>query len=165
MTCLSTAHLGIQASAVRRRQRRQHHGQAAGWRHNAAKFSRVDGTGAALMFAHIGERNISAMLVGTAAAFLVIAVLLAAAFLLPRIGLISLVPNFAPGIIAFGLRSLVVSEVGIALSVAITMTIGIAVGDAVHFLSEYPREVRTRLHARRCGAPCMRSGRSAERCS
>ena len=42
---------------------------------NAAKFSRVDSTGAALMFAHIGEWNIRAMLVGTGVAFLVIAVL------------------------------------------------------------------------------------------
>jgi len=102
----------------------------------------VESSGAALMFAHIGERNIRAMLVGTAIAFLGISILLVVAFRSLRIGLVSLVPNFVPALMAFGVWGLAVGEVGLALSVVMAMTIGIVVDDTVHFLSKY-------LHARR----------------
>jgi len=109
---------------------------------NAPSFSEVESSGAALMFAHIGERNIRAMLVGTAIAFLGISILLVVAFRSLRIGLVSLVPNFVPALMAFGVWGLAVGEVGLALSVVMAMTIGIVVDDTVHFLSKY-------LHARR----------------
>ncbi|MCY3873936.1 MAG: MMPL family transporter [Rhodobacteraceae bacterium] len=114
---------------------------------NTPNFSRVDSTGASLMFAHMGQRNIRAMLIGTAVAFFVVALLLVAAFRSLRIGLISLVPNFAPGLMAFGLWGLVVAEVGLALSVVMAMTIGIVVDDTVHFLSKYFRARRELGHS------------------
>ena len=114
---------------------------------NAPNFSRVDSTGASLMFAHMGQRNIRAMLIGTAVAFVVVALILVAAFRSLRIGLISLVPNFAPGLMAFGLWGLVVAEVGLALSVVMAMTIGIVVDDTVHFLSKYFRARREFGHS------------------
>ena len=109
---------------------------------NAPSFSKVHSSGPALMFAHIGDRNIRAMLVGTAISFLCIAVLLVFAFRSLRIGLMSLVANFVPGLMAFGLWGMMVGEVGLALSVVLAMTIGIVVDDSVHFLCKY-------LHARR----------------
>ncbi len=109
---------------------------------NAPDNSRVVSSGAALMFAHIGERNIRAMLVGTAVAFLGISVLLVVALGSLRIGLVSLVPNFVPGLMAFGIWGLAVGEVGLALSVVMAMTIGIVVDDTVHFLSTYQRARR-----------------------
>ncbi|WP_428101156.1 MMPL family transporter [Candidatus Rariloculus sp.] len=59
-----------------------------------------------------------------------------------RMGLISLVPNFVPGLMGFGIWGLFVGEVGLALSVVMAMTIGIVVDDTVHFLSKYRRARR-----------------------
>ena len=94
------------------------------------------------MFAHIGQRNIRAMLLGTTIAFIGISVLLVVAFRSLRIGLVSLVPNFIPGVMGFGIWGLAVGEVGLALSVVMAMTMGIVVDDTVHFLSKYHRARR-----------------------
>ena len=109
---------------------------------NAPHIPRFESSGAALMFAHIGQRNIRAMLLGTTIAFIGISVLLVVAFRSLRIGLVSLVPNFIPGVMGFGIWGLAVGEVGLALSVVMAMTIGIVVDDTVHFLSKYHRARR-----------------------
>ena len=99
-------------------------------------------SGPPLMFAHIGQRNIVSMLTGTLLALVLISTVLALALRSVRYGLISLLPNIAPMVIAFGLWGLLVGEVGLGLSVVSGMTLGIVVDDTVHFLSKY-------LHARR----------------
>ena len=109
---------------------------------NTPHITRVDSSGVALMFAHIGQRNIRAMLLGTTIAFLGISVLLIAAFRSLRLGLVSLAPNFIPGLMGFGIWGLVVGEVGLALAVVMAMTIGIVVDDTVHFLGKYHRARR-----------------------
>ncbi len=109
---------------------------------NAPSFAQVGSSGAALMFAHLGQRNIRAMLLGSVIAFVGVSALLVFAFRSLRLGLVSLVPNFVPGLMGFGIWGLTVGEVGLALSVVMAMTIGIVVDDTVHFLSKY-------LHARR----------------
>jgi len=109
---------------------------------NTQSFSTVQSSGAALMFAHLGEHNIRGMMLGTVIAFLGISCILVAALRSLRIGLMSLVSNFAPGLMAFGIWGLTVGEIGLALSVVMAMTIGIVVDDTVHFLERY-------LHARR----------------
>ena len=109
---------------------------------NATNFVRAESSGASLMFAHIGERNIRGMMLGTAIAFLGVSVLLIVALRSLRIGLVSLAPNFVPGLMGFGLWGLTVGEVGLALSVVMAMTIGIVVDDTVHFLSKYLRARR-----------------------
>ena len=109
---------------------------------NATHIARTEGSGIALMFAHIGQRNIRAMLIGTAIVLAGISALLLIAFRSFRLGLVSLVPNFAPAIIGFGIWGLAVGEVGTSLSVVVAMTIGIVVDDTVHFLSKYRRARR-----------------------
>ena len=99
-------------------------------------------TGTALMFAHIAERNIRAMIRGGAVAVLIIAVALALVFRSVRLGLLSLLPNLLPGVIAFGVWALLVGEMGIALAIVAAMTLGIVVDDTVHFVTHF-------LHARR----------------
>ena len=59
-----------------------------------------------------------------------------------RFGLISLVPNLAPAGVAFGLWGLFHGEVGLALSIIASVTLGIIVDDTIHFLSKYLRAVR-----------------------
>ena len=99
----------------------------------------AEGSGAALMFSHIGQRNIRAMLLGTAIALFGISVLLIAGLRSLRLGLVSLVPNFVPGVMGFGVWALTKGEVGVALSVVVAMTIGVVVDDTVHFLGKYRR--------------------------
>jgi predicted RND superfamily exporter protein len=109
--------------------------------HAPAVTSRVS-AGTALMFAYIGQRNIKSMLAGTVVAIVPVALLLTVAFRSLRYGLISLVPNLVPAVMAFGLWGMTVGEVGLSLSVVTNMTFGIVIDDTVHFLSKYLRAVR-----------------------
>ena len=109
---------------------------------NAKYIKAADGTGPTVMFAHIGQRNINSMLLGTTLALILISGILILAFRSFKIGLISMVPNLVPAAMGFGLWGIFVGEVGLALSVVTTMTLGIVVDDTVHFLSKYLRAKR-----------------------
>ena len=103
---------------------------------------RYTGASPTLMFAHIGKRNVSSMLVGTTLALVLISFILVLALRSRRIGLISLAPNLIPAGMAFGLWGLMVGQVGMSLSVVAGMTLGVVVDDTVHFLSKYLRARR-----------------------
>lgn len=92
---------------------------------------------AALMFAHIGERNMASMLTTLPLALLLISILLVVSLRSWRLGLISIIPNLVPALIGFGLWGLLVGEINLALSVVASMSLGIIVDDTVHFLSKY----------------------------
>ena len=117
--------------------------RAQEWISKNAKFIKAaNGTGPSVMFAHIGQRNINSMLMGTTLALVLISAMLILAFRSFKTGLISMVPNLVPAAMGFGLWGLFVGEVGLALSVVTTMTLGIVVDDTVHFLSKYLRAKR-----------------------
>ncbi|MBD1556939.1 MMPL family transporter [Vibrio sp. S9_S30] len=92
-----------------------------------------------LMFAHIGETNMASMLSTLPITLILISALLIFALRSFRLGVISLVPNMAPAVIGFGLWALYSGEINLGLSVVVTLTLGIVVDDAVHFLSKYQR--------------------------
>ena len=102
----------------------------------------AEATGQSVMWMHIAARNIKAMLGGTMLALVLISGLLMFALRSVKIGLISLIPNLTPAIMAFGLWGLLVGEIGMAASVITAMTLGIVVDDTVHFLSKYLRARR-----------------------
>ncbi len=106
---------------------------------NAPNIIEAKGSGPAILFSYIAQRSIKSMLLGTVFALAGISCVLVLAFRSLRLGLISLVPNFMPIIIGFGVWGLAVGEIGSALSVVAAMTIGIVVDDTVHFLSKYRR--------------------------
>lgn len=119
--------------------------RAQDWLHaNAPSYLRVQGASSAIMFAHIGHRNIRSMLKGATIALVLISAILLVALRSLRIGLLSMIPNLAPIGMAFGLWGLFVGQVGLALSVVAGVTIGIVVDDTVHFLSKYVRAQRER---------------------
>ena len=95
-----------------------------------------------LMFAHIGQRSIYSMLIGTTIALILISVLLGFALKSWRYGALSLLPNLIPAALGFGIWGLVNGQIGMSLSVVIGMTLGIVVDDTVHFLSKYLRARR-----------------------
>ncbi|ENY6496181.1 RND family transporter [Vibrio parahaemolyticus] len=95
-----------------------------------------------LMFAHIGETNMASMLSTLPITLVLISALLIFALRSVRLGLISLMPNIAPAVIGSGLWALISGEINLGLSVVVTLTLGIVVDDAVHFLSKYQRARR-----------------------
>lgn len=117
--------------------------QAQAWmKDNLPVEMRNEGASSSVMFAHIGERNIRSMLLGTTVALVLISLVLIVALKSVKIGLISMIPNLVPAAMAFGLWGILVGEVGLALSVVTGMTLGIVVDDTVHFLSKYLRARR-----------------------
>ena len=98
-----------------------------------------------LMFALIGEKNMTGMLYGTLLALVLISLLLVFALRSWRMGAISLLPNLLPAGIGFGIWGIYSGEINVGLSVVLSMTLGIIVDDTVHFLSKY-RHARNEGH-------------------
>lgn len=119
--------------------------RATAWlANNAPDIEPRPGTGLDLIFAHITQRNVRGLLVGTAGALVAISLVLMVVLRSVRLGLVSLLPNLAPATLAYGLWGLGVGYIDMALSVVICMSLGIVVDDTVHFLSKYFRARRER---------------------
>jgi predicted RND superfamily exporter protein len=98
---------------------------------------RIEAASPPLMFAHIGERNMKNMVWGSVFALALISGLILFALRSIKLGVASLVTNLLPAAIGFGVWGMVSGEINMALSVVISMTMGIIVDDTVHFLSKY----------------------------
>jgi predicted RND superfamily exporter protein len=138
----SATRFSVTLESISTQQMLQLEEDAQQWLAENAPEMRINGASPTVMFAHIGSRNIIAMLKGTTLALIVISLILVIALRSLRIGGISLIPNLAPIGMAFGLWGLTVSEIGLALSVVSGVTMGIVVDDTVHFLSKYLRARR-----------------------
>ena len=95
-----------------------------------------------LMFSHISERNIKSSILGGFVALGLIAIILAIAFRSVKFGAISIIPNLAPALMAFGIWGIASGKIDVGNSVVLTMALGIIVDDSVHFLSKYLRARR-----------------------
>ncbi|MCY3814907.1 MAG: MMPL family transporter, partial [Gammaproteobacteria bacterium] len=139
-TARSATRMTVTGETLSSREVLELNARAGTWlKENAPRIAGVNSSGPAVLFAYIGQRNIRAMLIGTMAALLGISVILLVALRSFRLGLASLLPNFIPAVIGFGIWGLTIGQVGLALSVVVAMTIGIVVDDTVHFLSKYRR--------------------------
>ncbi|EMN7214203.1 MMPL family transporter [Vibrio vulnificus] len=107
------------------------------WFASHAPRYQVVASSPSLMFAHIGETNMASMLSTLPITLILISALMIFALRSWRLGVISLVPNIAPAVIGFGLWALTSGEINLGLSVVVTLTLGIVVDDAVHFLAKY----------------------------
>ncbi|MCY3541221.1 MAG: MMPL family transporter [Gammaproteobacteria bacterium] len=94
-------------------------------------------TGFTIVFAHLSERNIDSMLLATVIAMGMISVLLIILLKSLTIGFISLLPNYVPAVLTFGVWGHFVGTVGLAGSVMTAIAFGIIVDDTTHFLSKY----------------------------
>lgn len=99
----------------------------------------VEGASPAIMFSFIAQRNIDANLFGTGWAMLAISFLLIVPFRSLRLGLISLIPNFVPIIMTFGVWYFLVGRLGMAGSIVTATSLGIVVDDTIHLMSKYIR--------------------------
>ncbi|GAA5647493.1 efflux RND transporter permease subunit [Vibrio proteolyticus] len=109
------------------------------WFNTNAPQYEVVASSPSMMFAHIGETNMQSMLSTLPLTMVLISALMIFALRSLRLGIISLIPNMAPAIIGFGVWALLSGDINLGLSVVVTLTLGIVVDDAVHFLSKYQR--------------------------
>ena len=121
--------------------------RAVAWLRANAPDLATEASGVSIVFAHLSQRNIESMLRGTILAMALISLILVLVFKSVRLGLASLLPNFVPAAMAFGLWGYLVGQVGLAASVVTAMAFGIIVDDTIHFLSRYLRARRENLAA------------------
>jgi predicted RND superfamily exporter protein len=111
---------------------------ASDWlNHNTPEVMHAEATSPTVMFSHITERNIHAMLWGTLIAFSLITLIMIIALKSVKYGLLSLLPNVIPATLAIGTWSLLVGEAGFSIAFVASVTLGIIVDDTVHFLSKF----------------------------
>ncbi|NNL86378.1 MAG: MMPL family transporter [Myxococcales bacterium] len=112
--------------------------RVSGWlAAHAPPTMHVRGTGIPILFAHLTKTNLQSMVVGTFVAFGLIALILVVTLRSVRLGLLSLVPNLVPIILAFGIWGVAVGEAGIALAVVSAASLGLIVDATVHLLARY----------------------------
>ena len=152
----SATRMVVATSSSWSRELRELDERAQVWLRDNASGLAGEASGLSIMFAHVSQRSIDSMLGGTIAAMALISFILIFIFRSIRIGLLSLVPNFVPAIMSFGLWGYFVGHVGIASSVVVAIVFGIIVDDTIHFLSKY-------LKVRREGLPAAEAVRAAFR--
>ncbi len=104
---------------------------------NAPEDMYTHGTGLAVMYAHLSERNIKSMLFATFGALVLISFFLIFAFRSVKYGVMSLIPNLMPAIMAFGVWGFTMERIGMPAAVLVSLAMGIVVDDTVHFISKY----------------------------
>ena len=116
--------------------------RAQDWIRDNAPDLASQASGVSIVFAHLSQRNIWSMLTGTIIAMAMISLILVLVFRSVLLGLVSLVPNFLPAAMSFGVWGYLVGRLGLAGSVMTAIAFGIVVDDTIHFLSKYLRERR-----------------------
>lgn len=113
-------------------------------RDNGLPAMASEGTGVSIIFSFLTQRNADAMAVGTAVALLLISACLFLALRSFKIGVVSLLPNLIPPVLAFGLWALIYGEIGFWSAMVTVTALGLIVDFTVHFLSKYLRGRRER---------------------
>lgn len=92
-----------------------------------------------LMMGYIAQTNIISMLNGC----LFVAVFVCAAMIISfrsvKLGLLCMIPNLLPAIVAFGICGLLIGEIDMGTAMIFSMTLGIVVDDTIHFVVSYRR--------------------------
>ena len=140
MTVATSGHLSA-------KQQRELDQRAQAWLNDNAPELATAATGFSMTFAHLSQRNIDSMLRATIIAMALISFILVWVLRSPRLGIVSLVPNFIPAAMSFGLWGYLVGQVGLAGSVMTAIAFGIVVDDTTHFLTKYQRARREGLAA------------------
>lgn len=104
---------------------------------NAPDLEPARPTGPSVMFSYISKRNVDAMVSGTLLAVFLVALAIMIGLRSVKFGLISLIPNIFPAVMAFGVWALLVGKVGMAASVIGATSLGIVVDDTIHFIAKY----------------------------
>lgn len=112
------------------------------WLNTNMPGTRYISAGVQIMFAELMAQDTKGLTLGAIFGLMIISGLLIFMLRSFKVGMISLLPNLLPILMAFGLWGLLVGKVGFGLAMVSGMSIGIIVDDTVHFLTKY-------LHGRR----------------
>ncbi len=104
---------------------------------NASTITPISGTGMDLMFSRIAQTNANSLLKGTILILALVSVILLVVLKSAKLGVISLVPNLTPAMLAYGLWGYFYGIIDLSSTVVICIALGIVVDDTVHFLSKY----------------------------
>ena len=113
--------------------------RAKTWLQQNAPEMASGATGVTIVGAYSIKRNIVKMLIGTIVAMLIVSLLLIFVFRSLRFGLISLIPNFVPALMAMGIWGYFVGRVDVSASVVTAIAFGIIVDDTIHLMTKYLR--------------------------
>jgi len=105
-------------------------------------------TSAQVMFTYVAERNVESMISGNIIAVLAIGLVMVFALQSVKLGILSIIPNGLPIVVAFGIWALLVGTVGFSVAAVASVSLGIVVDDTVHFLSKYVRGIREKGYDR-----------------
>jgi predicted RND superfamily exporter protein len=109
---------------------------------NTPAYMWAQPTGAFAMFSYISQRNVESMIKGNVVAVIAIALIMMVALRSVGYGALSLIPNAAPILVAYGIWALTVGQVGMPAATVTATSLGIVVDDTVHFLIKYLRAMR-----------------------
>ena len=143
----SATRLSAVTRSVSTRNLRELDTRAQAWLRTNAPDLATAASGISVIFANVAENNIHSMLRGTIIAMALISLILLWVFKSVRLGLISLLPNFIPAAMSFGLWGYLVGRVGLSSSVVVIIAFGIIVDDTIHFLTKYQESRRDGLLA------------------
>ncbi|WMS43347.1 efflux RND transporter permease subunit [Acuticoccus sp. MNP-M23] len=96
-------------------------------------------TGLPILSAQLSLGSARAMVVGIVVALVAISLILFLTLRDWRLGLVSLLPNVLPVMLAFGIWGFLVGEISFAATVVAALTYGLVVDDTVHLLAKYQR--------------------------
>ena len=117
--------------------------KARSWLAQHAPLLKVsEAVGPSVMFAHISERNLKSMIDGMVLALLLISTVILLSLRTLKLGLLSLLPNTLPILMAYGAWALISGELGMSGTLVSTIVLGVIVDNTVHFLSKYLRAKR-----------------------
>lgn len=118
--------------------------KATAWvKANAPALQVSEGSGLDLIFSHLAGRNIRQLIMGAGTGLIIISILMIFTLRSIRMGIISLIPNLLPIVVAYGLWVFIKGEINLAVAVVMSISMGIVVDDTVHFMSKYLRARRT----------------------
>lgn len=109
---------------------------------NLPTLSLGEGVGPSVMLGHMGKANGQSMIAGAILAVSSISIVIMLVLRNIKLGVLSILPNIAPGIFGFGLWGMFSGRLTFAAVPALVIAFGIVVDNTVHFLSKYLRARR-----------------------
>ena len=141
----SATRMTVTVADISARDRRALDARAQAWLAGNAPGLAGEASGITMIFAHLAQRNLESILRGTFVGMALISLILIAVFRSLRLGLVSLVPNFLPPALGFGLWGYAVGQVTFPAAMTTVIAFGIIVDDTIHFMTKYQRGRRDGL--------------------
>jgi predicted RND superfamily exporter protein len=115
---------------------------------NADQTMTAEPTGTPLLFSYISQRNIESMISGNIIAIFAITLLMMVALNHFGLGLLSMLPNLLPVVLALSLWAVLIGTAGMATTIIAASSLGIVVDNTTHFLSKYLRARREKSYSK-----------------